>query len=385
MKSILFYIARYPGYGGIENITTLLANHFISTNNKVSILSCYYQEKDILLKNLNNNVSFYNLPNQNEIYSEENQLFLDQIITTNNIDTIIYQDSYFPNEKLLLNVKKHKSLRIICVEHSAPDCGIKNLRHAIKTIPKYNLYKLLKILFFHNINLIKSRKRKQQLYSICDKYIVLSSGYIPIFIRLNKIVNDCKIKAIGNPISIPILDKLPNKENICLFVGRFSSEKGLKSLLKIWRDVEKDEKYNNWKLIMIGDGDKRAEVENLIKIFNIKRIKLEGFQTNIIPYYKKASILCMTSIFEGFPLTLPEAMGNGVVPIVFNTFAAVSDIIDNMENGIIVDKYDEKIYSEKLKELMMNSIRRNQLAKAAIFKAHKFSRDEIFTQWDQLI
>lgn len=64
MKSILFYITRYPGYGGIENITTLLANHLLMIGYKVSILSFIQQDEINLLNQLNHNVSFYKLPNK---------------------------------------------------------------------------------------------------------------------------------------------------------------------------------------------------------------------------------------------------------------------------------------------------------------------------------
>lgn len=384
MKSILFYIARYPGYGGIENITTLLANHF-SSSNKVSILSCTQQDKDTLLQKLNSKISYYTLPNNTNIRAEENQKLFDQIIKVNEIDTIIYQDSYYPNEKLLLNVKDREKINVICVEHSAPDCSIKSMKYALTKNPWYNFYNLAKILYFHNLGIIKIKKRKQELYNFCNKYVLLSKGYIPIFIKLNKITNISKIKAIENPISIPILEVLPQKDKICLFVGRFSGEKGLMTLLKIWNNIEKDIRYTDWKFIMVGDGEKRLEVEYQIKKYGLQRIQLEGFKTDLTPYYKKASILCMTSIFEGFPLTLPEAMGNGVVPIVFNTFAAVSDIIDNEKNGIIIHEYNDIKYANQLKELMSNSFKREKLAQSAICKAHKFSQNEIFKKWEELI
>lgn len=66
MKSILFYIARYPGYGGIENVTTLLANYLSSEKHyKVSILSCHQQAEEELLPKLHTNVNFFKLPDPN--------------------------------------------------------------------------------------------------------------------------------------------------------------------------------------------------------------------------------------------------------------------------------------------------------------------------------
>lgn len=384
MKSILFYIARYPGYGGIENITTLLANH-LSLKNQVSILSCTQQDEKLLLKQLDARVRFYKIPNEANIEAKENQIFFNDIITNNKIDTIIYQDSYYPNEKLLLNIINRDFINIICAEHSTPDNGIKTFIYALKKTPWFNLYIKLKICYFHGIGLIKSKKRKRILYNFCNKYIVLSQGYIPIFLKLNNIKNSHKIKAIENPISIPILENVPPKENICLFVGRFSPEKGILNLLKIWKEIEKDITLNEWKLVMVGDGQEKNTIKNYIKENNLKRIQLEGFKTDITPYYKKASILCMTSIFEGFPLTLPEAMGNGVVPIAFNSFAAISDIINHKINGIIIPPNNTSLYIQNLKEVIRNNDERKKLAEAALHKAKDFSQERIFNKWNAII
>lgn len=385
MKSILFYIARYPGYGGIENITTLLANHLSSNNNKVSILSCTQQDEDLLIKQLHKDVQYYKIPNKININAEENQIFLNKIITNNKINTIIYQDSYYPNEQLLLNIKKRENIDIFCVEHNTPDNGIKNFFYTLRKTPWYNLYTILKILFFHGLGFIRTRKRKQTLYEFCNKYVLLSKGYISIFLKLNNIKDSHKIEVIENPISIPILKDVPNKEKICLFVGRFSTQKGLITLLQIWQKIEKDERLKDWKLIMVGDGNEREKVEKYIKKHNLQRIQLEGFKNNMIPYYQKASILCMTSLFEGFPLTLPEAMGNGTVPIAFNSFAAIEDIIDHNVNGIIVPFNNKNIYVQQLKKLILNQVKREKLAKAALGKAKYFSQENIFNKWNILI
>lgn len=386
MKSILFYIARYPGYGGIENITTLLSNYFISEKQyKVSILSCTQQAEEELLPQLNIKIQFYKLPNNTIVNTEENQFFFNQIVIENNIDTIIYQDSYSLNEILLLNVINRNKITIICVEHSAPDNGIKTIKYALGTASWYNLYLQAQILYFHGLGIIKSKKRKQQLYSFCDKYVVLSPGYIPIFLKMNNIQDPTKIVAIENPISTPILKEFPQKDKVCLFVGRFSAEKGIPHLLKIWKKIEKNRKCDGWRLIMVGDGIKKKEIETFIKKNKLRRIQMEGFQPDVSPYYQKAAILCMTSIFEGFPLTLIEAMGNGTVPIAFSSFAAISDIINDNQNGIIVPPYNEAIYIKKLTALIEQPQKREELALNALKKTYCFTQEVIWDKWNKLL
>lgn len=386
MSSILFYIARYPGYGGIENVTTLLANYLSAEkHHKVSILSYRQQNEKELLTNLHANVSFFKLPNPTCINVVENQNYYNQIVVDNHIDTIIYQDSYYPNEHLLLHTPNRSRIKIICVEHSAPNNGLISTYQALKKNPWYNLYMYAKIAYFHGQGIFKTKKRKQQLYAYCDKYVVLSPGYVPIFIKMNRIANIDKIEVIGNPISLTILNEVPTKEKICLFIGRFTSSKGISHLLDIWKKIEQTPCCDEWRLMMIGDGEQRSEIEAYIRNNYLERVQIEGFKKEVAPYYQKASLFLMTSLFEGFPLTLPEAMGNGVVPIVFNSFAAIPDIITPDVDGILIPPFNEELFTKRLISLMQNENERERLAQNALKKAQDFSQSVIWSKWDKLL
>lgn len=386
MKSILFYIARYPGYGGIEKITTLLANYLSSEKlHQVSILSYHQQAEKELLTGLHTNVSFFKLPNPNRIDTPENQSYYNRIVVDFHVDTIIYQDSYYPNECLLLNTPNRERIKIISVEHSAPNNGLSSMYQALKKNPWYNFYMYAKIAYFHGLGILKTKKRKQQLYTYCDRYVVLSSGYIPIFMKMNNLTDTGKMAVIGNPISLSLLNELPAKEKICLFIGRFTSSKGILHLLNIWKKIEQIPSCNEWKLLMVGDGEKRNEIEAYIRNNRLKRVQLEGFMKEVASYYQKASLFLMTSIFEGFPLTLPEAMGNGAVPVAFNSFAAITDIIDSDVNGILIPPFDEEQFAIYLTALMQDKDERERLAKNALRKARCFSQSAILSKWDKLL
>jgi len=56
--NILFYMHRYPSYGGIENVSTYLANWFVKSLYSVSIFSFAYFDRELLLKKLNNKVDY---------------------------------------------------------------------------------------------------------------------------------------------------------------------------------------------------------------------------------------------------------------------------------------------------------------------------------------
>lgn len=54
------------------------------------------------------------------------------------------------------------------------------------------------------------------------------------------------------------------------------------------------------------------------KKMNLQRLVFAGYISNMEPYYQNASIICLTSNFEGWPLCLTEALSYGVIPISFN-------------------------------------------------------------------
>ena len=84
-------------------------------------------------------------------------------------------------------------------------------------------------------------------------------------------------------------------------------------------------------------------------------------------------------------MTLLEAQQFGCIPIVFNTFAALSEIIENGINGYIVEKNDEELFAKKIIELMENDSLRQIVAQNCINKSQIFSSNIIGEKWDALL
>ena len=152
-------------------------------------------------------------------------------------------------------------------------------------------------------------------------------------------------------------------------------------LLDIWNRLY--EKFPDWKLKIVGGGNELNEVMNYSKKLNLERVSFEGFQ-NPEPYYKRASIFCMTSSSESFGMVLLEAMQYGAVPFAFNSYLSVTDIIDDKKNGILISSFDCIDYAKQL-EFIMNNIKiRKMLAENAIVKTAIFSVKEIGDLWIQI-
>ena len=173
-----------------------------------------------------------------------------------------------------------------------------------------------------------------------------------------------------------------NKTKTLLYVGRIDfSQKRVDILIEIWNRLFK--KFPEWKMVIVGAGPDLAKAKEIANNLGTQRIYFEGRQ-NPEPFYEKASIFCMTSSFEGFGLVLVEAQTYGVVPVAFNSFASVSDIIQNGETGFLVDPFDKKKYVEVLSDLMNNKEKLLSISKNCMEAAKKFNLEEIGNQWIDL-
>lgn len=105
-------------------------------------------------------------------------------------------------------------------------------------------------------------------------------------------------------------------------------------------------------------------------------------------YYKRASILLLTSDFEGFPLVLAECMSFGVIPAVYNSYSAVCDIIDGGKDGIVLPYHKNGYQAEEaagmIANIMKDDGKREQMALAAIKKSKEYSVEKIYSEWERV-
>lgn len=83
-------------------------------------------------------------------------------------------------------------------------------------------------------------------------------------------------------------------------------------------------------------------------------------------------------------MVLTEAEQMGVVPIAFDSFNAVHDVIENEFNGIIIENKNVEIFANRLLYLMKNKKIRESMAKNAFSSCQKFLPDEVSKLWDNL-
>lgn len=253
------------------------------------------------------------------------------------------------------------------------------LKEKMKLYLYYTLYPLYKVC-------VKSKERKSfvEIVRYADKIQLLSEGFRPVFKQIIPYICDGQIICIGNPVVWKLkasMEMIDNKRREVLVVCNANHQKRAHLMIEIWRRLETDPQLTGWFFTFVGDS---SEVQRLKKKafdeYHLQRIRFEGRQKPDC-YYECASILLMTSGFEGWPMVLMEAMPMGVVPIAFNSFESLQDIISHKENGIIIPNNDMDKYVAGLKWLMTHPGELRDMAVKATKIVDKYSLDSIMEKY----
>jgi glycosyltransferase involved in cell wall biosynthesis len=169
---------------------------------------------------------------------------------------------------------------------------------------------------------------------------------LPIFTDIKKFQNA--------PIAIDLHKKYPQFEKIILMVSRLEKEKNISLALNTFAEVLK--KYPKTGLIIVGDGSKKQKLMfHASRLILQKNVVFEGWQNNLVSYYKTADIFLQTSNYEGYGLSLMEAYAAGL-PIVATNVGIVGDIVSG--EGISMCKIDdEECLTSALSSAILNSPR----------------------------
>ena len=325
---------------------------------------------------------------------EKNIIVLRNIIVENRIDCVIVQGAFIHVPRFRAAVDGI-TCKIIIAHHFEPRWELvfgrfdKIIKHRPKSVVDFARW--IKNIIFYPFT---ARRKERQLssayraaYECADNVVLLCRSFIKTYGDFAGVHDTSKYAVIPNGLSFdvtPSFDKL-SKQKVVLIVSRFDeASKRLSLALRIWARVKQDPVAKDWTLRIVGDGNDGGLYERIIRDEHIPDVSLEGRQ-DPIPYYNEASIFLMTSRSESWGLTLTEAQQMGVVPIAFDTYASLREIITDSENGAIIMEDDVDSYVFRMKELMSDSDLRQQMAKQAISSSQRFSKERIAEMWWKLL
>lgn len=384
----LLFLLRTCEVGGIGVVTSTLANKFIEEGHHV-VLASFLKPPAEMLAKFDKKVVVESLgayTNNDEIVSN-----LRTVLISNKVDLIINQLGLpFLPCKVINKAKKGLNIKTIAFYHNSPDTNarLKDVEIALSGThnPLKRAMLCAKMFVFKQIT---SRSMKY-VYQHTDLYMVLSPSFVKKFKEFTGITHPSHLQVLTNPVTIDSSSydySLSKKQKEIIYMGRIDfNQKRVYRVVDTWAKLEPV--FPDWKLTIVGDGTARKDIEKQVKEYGLQRVSFEGFQQPK-PYYERASILMLTSEYEGFPLVLAECMSFGVIPAVYNSYSAVCDIIDGGKDGIVLP-YHEKGYDADnaagmLAKVMQNVSLRNMMALAAVEKSKAYSIERIYQEWMSIL
>lgn len=384
--NILFLMKGF-GVGGQEVVTSVLSKSFLDDGYGVSIVFLS-RPHGLVFENLDKRIKIHIF--EKEEFSLRRIQALRQILVHDKIDIAINQWGLpFAPAFILKHAINGRPIKVISVYHNQPNInarlkGVELKQHSAHSLFSKGLLLVEKMLF----RLI-TKYSMRYVYSCSDKYLLLSEKHIEDFHNFTGFKNLSKLGVITNPITVDSQRYVYSNERKIkeiIYVGRIDiNQKRAFRLADVWCQLE--QKLPDWKFTVIGKGDNFDEFRSYVSRLGLKNITLEGFK-DPKPYYERASLLILTSEYEGLPLILAEAMSYGVIPIVYGSFSSVYDVIDDGKNGIIIP-YNPKGFKpasmvDAIFSLAHEEGKMHCMALSAIDKSKKFNVKPIVKEWEDL-
>lgn len=378
-KKVLFYHFTFP-YGGGERVTCDIARWIRNYGYDAVVATCHKRENISDVSDIN----LVELPDRDP-YLKKNAEAVVRLIQTLSIDIFVLP-GFFWNH--LAYVKEScPGCKFVYILHNIPWWEEIAKRERKLHAPKKGMLKLMEwyIITLPKISWLNVYHRRyakeyKEVYSLVDAYVALCDGYKEDLVRRLGLPEKNKIRVIENT-EYPAEDVNLEKKKQVLFLGRMDTEqKRVDRLLDIWAMV--CGQLTDWELVLVGGGPEEQNLRRKAAEMNLERVRFAGWAQKPAEFYKYASVFCLTSTFEGWPLCLTEAQANGVVPVAFNCCAGIEEILSpSGVNGILIDPFDKKKFADKLYELLTSPKELEQMRNNVLRKSKEYSIEKIGKKW----
>lgn len=391
MKILLANITTMVGIiGGVEKVFSDMANEFIKRGYEVSVVYSDNKEGKLYFE-LDEKVKCYNLRHlviNNNRYDVPDKKFP---LTSKILREVIrpFNKNYAREmkENFLGNLIGENLKRVLAVEK--PDLIIshralttKYLMIDAKTdVPIISMFHddpkdILETATTQVKNSIEKSAAVQVLLPYGVKYV---KEYCP---NANVIVIPNAVKQFNELIKY----KHKEKHKI-IYIARLSKRQKQQHLLIEAFSLIKTE-CSDWTIELWGPTADNGYDEELNRLIKEKKLEefiiLCGETNNVDDIMKKADIFAFTSKYEGFGIALAEAMSIGLPVIGLKKCLAVNDLIADGKTGLLCENNADDI-AKKLKRLMSDVELRRQLGKAAHYAMLKYSPENIWNKWSEVV
>lgn len=334
-------VVDLPHKGKINNIKTMSIPKFILKNkNKIKIITFFYGFLNLFFR----------------IYKTR------KFIKSNKFRTILAVDDYFSLIVLLSTIGLN--IKIVCSVRNNWD----------------KLYngKMIHLLpdFMYTFILAKLMNK----YAF--KIHCVSNGLKEILINKYNINNTISIYNLFNKEYIRLKANEPIsgiEGKFLVNVGHLNSQKNHKDLILSYNLMCKDGITD--KLVIVGDGPLKKELESLVESLNLKsRVIFVGKQKNPYKYLKNASIYVSSSLYEGLPAVFVESLILEL-PIVSYAFECGSKELASYTVEMIPSSLKDKV----MEVMLENKLKENAIIKGNDILNNKFNSEKIVESWVRLL
>jgi GalNAc-alpha-(1->4)-GalNAc-alpha-(1->3)-diNAcBac-PP-undecaprenol alpha-1,4-N-acetyl-D-galactosaminyltransferase len=226
------------------------------------------------------------------------------------------------------------------------------------------------------------QQMRRCLYRSADIVTANSKGAIE---SMKAFVPEEKLFFIPNPVNLSTSFAFREKRRKkILAVARLVKQKGIDILIKAFGFIR--DSLPDWHLEIIGDGKLSSELHQLADQNKIlPNTSFKGYQSNISPFYRQASIFVLPSRYEGTPNVLLEALSYGLPAIVSDASSGPLELVKDGQNGYVFPNEDFKALAEKILILASDERARLQMGESSLKVASKFSIENVMAKWEQIL
>jgi len=197
-------------------------------------------------------------------------------------------------------------------------------------------------------------------HSWADAIVACSGGVADDFVHVSGLPRD-RVRVIYNPIVTPQLKEMaaqpvdhpwfaPGQPEVVLGVGRFSAPKDFPTVVKAFALLRKK---RDLRLTILGEGTERSSLERLVADLGLtQHVSLPGFAQNPFGYLDKAAVFVFSSLWEGLPTVLVEALALGVPIVATDCDCGPREILQGGRYGRLVPVGDAEAMARALDETL---------------------------------
>jgi len=189
---------------------------------------------------------------------------------------------------------------------------------------------------------------------------------------------------INNPVhQVPGQKALTDRNRAIVTSGFLGGQKNQAALIRAFAQCRSRE---GWVLNVLGDGPDMQKLQDLAEELGLAHVvRFHGYVRDVREWLAASQIFAFTSLTEGFPNSLAEAMASGCACVAYDCPVGPADLIEENENGLLVPCDAESAFAESLERLMSDGNLRARLGKSAIKSMERFDHRRIVSELRALL